>query len=118
MLAGLTSPLGLGIILGLLIGKPDGIFLMSKTVTKIKLGVPPIGASWQHMIGVGLLAGVGFTLVVFIVLLSFGDAAMIAEAKFAILIASLIAGIAGYLLLRNTPKSLAITQDVAPSIRR
>lgn len=118
MLDGLTSPLGLGIILGLLIGKPVGIFLMSKTVTKIKLGVLPTGASWQHIIGVGLLAGVGFTMAIFIALLSFGDPAMIAEAKFAILIASLISGTAGYILLRNTPKLPEIVEERTSSVQQ
>lgn len=111
MLDGLTSPLGLGIIFGLLIGKPVGIFLMSKTVIKLKLALLPVGASWQHIIGVGLLAGVGFTMAIFIALLSFANPALIAEAKFAILVASFISGTAGYLLLRNTPKLHPITKD-------
>ncbi|MCL7986431.1 Na+/H+ antiporter NhaA [Sphingobacterium sp. lm-10] len=112
MLDGLTSPLGLGIILGLLVGKPIGIFLLSKTATKLKLALLPDGASWQHIIGVGLLAGVGFTMAIFIALLSFTDPALIAEAKFGILVASLISGTAGYVLLRNTPKSPNIIKDI------
>ncbi len=102
MLEGLVSPVGLGIIVGLFLGKPIGIFLMSKLAIKLKIAQLPAGANWQHIIGVGLLAGIGFTMSIFIALLSFSDSSIIAEAKFSILVASLISGVAGYMLLSKT----------------
>ncbi|MFD2598756.1 Na+/H+ antiporter NhaA [Sphingobacterium corticis] len=102
MVHGLTAPLGLGITFGLLFGKPIGIFLTTFLCVKIKIGLLPAQSSWIHMIGVGLLAGIGFTMSIFIALLSFSDPLHIAEAKLSILSTSVLAGILGYLLLRNT----------------
>lgn len=99
MLEGLASPLGVGIILGLVLGKPIGVFLMTKLAIVLRIGSMPQGASWMQIIGIGLLAGIGFTMSIFIALLSFSDASMIAEAKFSILIASLISGLLGCILL-------------------
>lgn len=104
MLEGLLSPLGLGIIVGLCIGKPLGVLLMSKIATKLNIAQLPTNANWKHIIGVGSLAGVGFTMAIFISLLSFADEALIAEAKFSILVASLLSGIIGYTLLNSTRK--------------
>lgn len=102
MVHGLTAPLGLGITFGLLFGKPIGIFLTTFVCVKTKIGLLPAQSSWIHMIGVGLLAGIGFTMSIFIALLSFSDPLHIAEAKLSILSTSVLAGILGYLLLRNT----------------
>lgn len=105
MLDGLVSPLGLGIIAGLCIGKPVGVFLMSKLAIKLRIAQLPAGANWKHIIGLGLLAGVGFTMAIFISLLSFTDSLLIAEAKFSILVASFISGISGYTLLNNANRT-------------
>ncbi|MBD1425778.1 Na+/H+ antiporter NhaA [Sphingobacterium arenae] len=99
MLEGLISPLGIGIIVGLMLGKPVGVYLMTKLAILLRIGSMPQGASWPQIIGVGLLAGIGFTMSIFIALLSFSDNLLIAEAKFSILIASLFSGLAGYILL-------------------
>ncbi|KAF2519394.1 Na+/H+ antiporter NhaA [Flavobacterium salilacus subsp. salilacus] len=99
MIEGLNSNLGLGIILGLFLGKPVGIFLMSWLSVKLKIAQLPVGANWTHVLGLGLLGGIGFTMSIFIALLSFDDIFYQKEAKFAILIASIISGICGYLLL-------------------
>jgi len=101
MLGGLVSPLGLGIILGLILGKPIGIFLMTKLAIASGIGSMPQGASWRHIIGVGLLAGIGFTMSIFIALLSFADDSVVAEAKFSILTASFLSGVIGYMLLNQ-----------------
>src|SRR5690606_35722869 len=100
MVEGLFSSLGMGIVLGLLIGKPIGIFLMSWLSVKSKLCQLPEGANWIHIIGVGLLAGIGFTMSIFIALLSFVDPELIAVAKFSILTASVLSGAIGFLLLK------------------
>lgn len=101
MLGGLTSSLGLGITLGLLVGKPIGILLTSFICTKLKLSTLPEGSNWKHIIGVGLLAGIGFTMSIFIAILSFKDPLHISEAKLSILITSLLAGIVGYFALNS-----------------
>ncbi|MBD1434599.1 Na+/H+ antiporter NhaA [Sphingobacterium sp. DN00404] len=99
MLEGLISPLGIGIIVGLMLGKPVGVYLMTKLAILLRIGSMPHGASWAQIIGVGLLAGIGFTMSIFIALLSFSDTLVIAEAKFSILVASLLSGVTGYILL-------------------
>jgi len=104
MLEGLLSPLGIGIILGLCLGKPLGIFIMSKVAVRLNIAQLPDHVGWKHIIGVGSLAGVGFTMAIFIALLSFSDTLLIAEAKFAILIASLLSGTVGYTLLARSSK--------------
>ncbi|MGO3164560.1 MAG: Na+/H+ antiporter NhaA, partial [Sphingobacteriaceae bacterium] len=104
MLGGLFSPLGLGIILGLLVGKPVGVYLMTKLAVLLRIGSLPQDASWIQIIGVGLLAGIGFTMSIFVALLSFSDNLLIAEAKFSILVASLLSGVTGYILLSRAAK--------------
>ncbi|TXH22442.1 MAG: Na+/H+ antiporter NhaA [Chitinophagaceae bacterium] len=104
MLEGLTSPLGLGIILGLMLGKPLGISIIAFISSKFKIASLPTNSNWMHIIGVGFLAGIGFTMSIFIALLSFKDAILIAEAKLAVLIASLLSGIMGYIILKYAKK--------------
>lgn len=99
MIEGLFSNLGLGIILGLFLGKPIGIFAMSWLSVKLKIAQLPESTTWTHVLGLGLLGGIGFTMSIFIALLSFGDLLHQNEAKFAILIASTIAGISGFCIL-------------------
>ncbi|MEY8759159.1 Na+/H+ antiporter NhaA [Chryseobacterium tongliaoense] len=105
MVEGLTSTLGLGIIGGLILGKLIGINLFSFIAIKFKLSSLPQNSSWPQMLGVGLLAGIGFTMSIFIALLSFkGEIDIQDEAKFAILIASFVAAVAGYLVLSFSSK--------------
>lgn len=105
MVAGVTSTLGLGIICGLVLGKLIGINLFSLIAIKLKLSSLPQNSNWLQMIGVGLLAGIGFTMSIFIALLSFkGEIQIQDEAKFAILIASFIAAIAGFTILSVSSK--------------
>lgn len=99
MLEGLAGNLGLGIILGLFLGKPAGIFFMSWLSVKIRAAELPAETTWLHVLGLGLLGGIGFTMSIFIALLSFSQQAFQNEAKFAILIASILAGVSGFLLL-------------------
>lgn len=100
MIGGLTSKLGIGIILGLIAGKSIGIFLICFIAKKLKIAQLPEGAGWKQIFGVGLLGGIGFTMSIFISILSFDDSMLIEEAKFAVLIASLCAGLLGYVVLR------------------
>lgn len=105
MINGLFSPLGFGIILGLFVGKTLGITLFSWFAVKIKLAKLPGGANWKHVIGVGMLAGIGFTMSIFISLLSFDQAEHVVEAKFAILTASIISGVLGFVYLKSIGKA-------------
>jgi len=102
MLNGLVSALGLGIIAGLVIGKTVGITLFSWIAVKLRIGQMPKNATWMHIIGVGMLGGIGFTMSIFIALLSFsGNAILLSESKFSILTASVISGVIGYIWLRK-----------------
>uniref|UniRef100_UPI0035A0FCCA Na+/H+ antiporter NhaA n=1 Tax=Jeotgalibaca porci TaxID=1868793 RepID=UPI0035A0FCCA len=104
MLHGLTSSLGLGIFFGLLVGKPVGIFITSWICNRLGMGTLPEGSSWTHIIGVGLLAGIGFTMSIFISILSFNNPLFVSEAKLSVLLTSVVAGTAGYLLLKSNSK--------------
>ncbi|MGV3763400.1 Na+/H+ antiporter NhaA [Parapedobacter sp.] len=104
MVEGLASPLGMGIIAGLFIGKPIGITLFSWISVKLGLSVLPKGTKWFQVLAMGLMGGIGFTMSIFIALLSFVDAYHQTEAKFAILVASALSGIIGFLILRNIGK--------------
>ncbi|MDP2414584.1 Na+/H+ antiporter NhaA [Daejeonella sp.] len=99
MIDGLYSPLGLGILLGLFVGKPVGIFIFSWLSVKSGLGSLPSGANWKHIIGLGFLAGIGFTMSIFITMLSLDNHEFQIEAKFSILVASVLSGIIGYIFL-------------------
>ena len=99
MIDDLYSPLGLGIICGLILGKPIGVTLFSWLSVKLGWATLPSRSNWNHIFGIGLLAGIGFTMSIFIALLSFRNPEFQIIAKFSTLLASVIAGIAGYLYL-------------------
>ena len=82
-------------------GKTIGVTLFSWLAVKLKLGKLPSGSGWKHLIGLGMLAGIGFTMSIFVSMLSFSDEMQITEAKFAILCASVISGLAGFLFLKS-----------------
>jgi NhaA family Na+:H+ antiporter len=97
----LTSPLTLGIALGLLLGKPVGITLFSYLAVKTGLASLPRGLTWSHIAGAGMLGGIGFTMSLFIMGLSFSDAVMTDQAKFGILTGSLLSAVFGLLFLKR-----------------
>ena len=97
---GLLSLNSLGIMAGLVIGKPLGIVLFSIMATSIGICALPKELRWMDVIGAGFLGGIGFTMSIFITLLAFEDGALINTSKIAILIASLAAGIIGFTWLR------------------
>jgi Na+:H+ antiporter, NhaA family len=103
MLAQLNNPVMLGIAAGLMIGKPLGIFLFTKLLTILKWGELPHGVTWGHITGAGFLAGMGFTMSLFISDLAFSDPEQQIIAKVAVLLASVVSGIIGYLILVCTP---------------
>lgn len=91
---------GLGIIFGLLIGKPLGITLFSWLAVKLKTATLPDDLNWKLIFGVGILGGIGFTMSIFITLLAFNDPSIINNSKLYIIIASLLTGIIGFLFLK------------------
>lgn len=105
---GLAEPGSIGIFAGLIIGKPLGVFLFSFITVLIGAGTLPKGLKWKQVLGVGFLAGIGFTMSIFITLLAYNDDTLITESKISILIASLISGILGYTWLYYSLKSPVI----------
>ncbi len=99
---GFPDQVSLGIMAGLLIGKQVGIFGFSFMIIKSGMTELPASVNWGQLWGVSLLGGIGFTMSIFISELAFADAAMIQNAKIAIFIASILAGICGYLVLQKT----------------
>ena len=102
---GLVQTNSLGIIIGLVIGKPLGIWLFSYIGIGLGLCALPSDLKWKNIIGAGFLGGIGFTMSIFITLLAFDNAAIVNNSKIAILIASLIAGIVGFIFLKLTLKA-------------
>ena len=99
-LQALLSPNSAGIIAGLVLGKPIGIALSSAVAVALGLCRLPADMRWGHVVGAGLLGGIGFTMSIFITNLAFaGDAGVVNASKIAILAASLAAGALGYLWL-------------------
>lgn len=99
---GLTSANSLGICAGLLAGKPLGIAIFSCLAVKLGLSRLPDSVSWRQIVGAGFLGGIGFTMSIFITLLAFDDAEIVQASKLAILLTSVVAGAAGYLILATT----------------
>ncbi len=101
----LASPLGMGIILGLTVGKPLGIGGLSWLSIRLGWASLPANVTWRHLWGAGLLGGIGFTMSLFITLLALGEHTVGEPvAKLAILVASTISGTMGFLLLRTMPE--------------
>jgi len=97
-----TTSVTLGVALGLLIGKPLGIVLFAWLACRLHLSSLPAGVSWRQMLGIGMLAGVGFTVALFVNQLAFQSEALVEHGKIGILAGSLAAGLLGLLLLRTT----------------
>lgn len=105
--AGPPLTVGAGIVLGLVAGKPLGILLVSFAAVKSRLCVLPEGVRWRHMLLLGLLGGIGFTMSIFISNLAFAEAELLATAKFAVLVASALAASLGWVLGRTQAPALS-----------
>jgi len=95
-----TSTISYGIIAGLLIGKPLGIFFFSWLATKLKLAALPSQTSWAQIVGVGLIAGIGFTMSIFISTLAYNENELQVISKMSVIVASLLAGLLGFIFLK------------------
>ncbi len=100
---GLLSPVPLGIIAGLVLGKPAGVLFAAWLAVRSGIASLPKGVTWRHIHGAGWLGGIGFTMALFIAGLAFPEADRLSSAKLGILCASLIAGVIGYLILFRSP---------------
>ncbi|MGV3657271.1 MAG: Na+/H+ antiporter NhaA [Chitinophagaceae bacterium] len=112
----LTTRNSLGIILGLVLGKPVGILLFCWMLVKSKLVKLPNYVSWKHMAGAGALAGIGFTMSIFISNLAFTDFEVIQFAKVSVLIASSIAVVLGLLIFFSLKKPKAIKEGKVATV--
>ncbi len=109
----LHPPLGLGILAGLCLGKPLGILLFSWLAVRLGIGALPGGVHWKHMLGAGILGGIGFTMSLFIADLGFPGSPLLDTAKLAVLGASLLSGAAGFLYLRMLGGNIRISRSKA-----
>lgn len=100
----LTENYSLGVAFGLIAGKPIGIFLLSYIAVAIGICKLPGDLNWKSIIGAGFLGGIGFTMSIFITLLAFDDAFIISNIKFIILLSSLVAGVIGFIWLKQVLK--------------
>jgi NhaA family Na+:H+ antiporter len=100
--SGLVQVSSLGVILGLTIGKPLGIWMFSRIGVSLRLCSLPSDLKWNNIIGVGFLGGIGFTMSIFVTLLAFDSDELVNSSKIAILVASFIAGGIGFIWLRST----------------
>jgi NhaA family Na+:H+ antiporter len=98
--SGLTENSSWGIMLGLIVGKPLGITLFAFLGVLLGICALPSDMKWSNIIGAGMLGGIGFTMSIFITLLAFADVTIIDNSKIAILLASTISGLLGFIWLK------------------
>ena len=98
----------IGIALGLLLGKPLGIWLFSYLSVRLKISKLPYDVTWKTLFGVSILGGIGFTMSIFVTLLAFDDQMHINNSKITILATSVLAGLFGFFVLKYTLKSKSV----------
>jgi len=108
---GLGQTNSLGIMAGLVLGKPIGIFIFAFLGATIGFCSLPTDLKWKHIISVGFLGGIGFTMSIFVTLLAYNNESIINDSKIAILIASTIAGLLGFIFLKLTLKTEIIFEE-------
>jgi Na+:H+ antiporter, NhaA family len=101
----LTSPVSLGIMLGLVLGKQIGVTLFAWLAVKSGVSELPAEIGWRHVYGASWLAGIGFTMSLFITDLAFSDGSLVDAAKLGILVASVVSGAVGWTILRGASSS-------------
>ena len=100
LVSAFSESVTLGVLFGLVVGKPLGIFLFSLLAVRLGIGRKPAGATWSQILGVAMLGGVGFTVALFVTELAFEPGTIADQAKIGILAASAVAGTVGYVFLR------------------
>ncbi len=110
----LSGPVSLGVMLGLLLGKQVGVFGATYAAVRLQWSALPTGVKWRDIYGVSLLAGIGFTMSLFVAGLAYGEGtALHVEAKLGILVASLLSAIAGVAVLSRRPRPTATAETAA-----
>ncbi len=99
-----SSGITWGIVLGLVVGKPLGILGFARLAVALRVASPPEGATWSEVAGAGMVAGIGFTVSLFVAGLAFTDPAEVVDAKIGVLAASILAGAIGFAFLRARPR--------------
>ena len=107
-----------GILAGLLLGKPLGIVSFAWLASRLGWATSPRGLDFRRLIGVGIVAGIGFTVSIFVAALAFADPDQVAQAKVGVLIASVLAGATGYAFLRLAPTNYAAKVPVPVPVPR
>jgi NhaA family Na+:H+ antiporter len=102
-LAQLASPIPLGIALGLFLGKPIGVFTFSWAAIRLGIATRPEGTGWTQILGAAVLAGIGFTMSLFIGMLAFPEPQYAADIRIGVLSGSILSAVLGYLILRRAP---------------
>lgn len=97
-----------GVMAGLVLGKPLGIFLICFLAVKLKLASLPSNTNWKQLWGVGMIAGVGFTMSIFIATLAFKEVDIQVISVMSVILASVVAGIGGFIFLRATCREVAV----------
>ena len=97
---GFASTVSYGIIGGLVLGKPIGIMIFAYIAVALGIASLPKGLKWKHILGTGMLAGIGFTMSIFVAILAFDNPSFVATAKIAIITASLISAVVGLIYLK------------------
>lgn len=115
----IQSPIAIGIIAGLILGKFFGIVLFTRLLVSLRVSSLPNAVEWKHIYGVGFLAGIGFTMSLFITELAFENEAYLIQAKIGILSASLIAGVIGFFYLNwISKKPIHRKKNTIPSAKK
>ena len=97
------SPVSIGVFVGLFVGKPLGIYCMARLTALLKIASPPSGVSWTHIFGAGVVAGIGFTIAIFMTTLVFAGTPAADSAKIGIAAGSFISAVVGLLILKYAP---------------
>ncbi len=97
------SPVSIGVFVGLFVGKPLGIYCMARLTALLKIASPPSGVTWTHIFGAGVVAGIGFTIAIFMTTLVFAGTPAADSAKIGIAAGSFISAVVGLLILKYAP---------------
>jgi len=114
-MGGLVSdPVTVGVGLGLVVGKTIGVFGGALVAVRLGLARLPVGTTWRHILGLAMVAGIGFTVALFIASISYADPALADAAKVGILAGSLLSGLVGFVFLRAIPAPAAMPGSGSP----
>ena len=97
----IISPVSIGVFVGLFVGKPLGIYCMARLTASLNIAAPPTDVTWRHILGGGIIAGIGFTIAIFMTSLIFGHAPTADAAKIGVVAGSLASAIVGVLFLKH-----------------